>query len=586
VILHLDISMMAKSGSNSSADPLQKAAPPSPQFTESQQESSPDSPDRPENSPDSADGPSPEDLPKEKLPKEKLPEEELSPEKLSREEISLDATEPFPPDLFRLPVPNKVFSEMPSVSDSALRCLLALIHLSFRFDPAEDTWVHAGEWLSRSDVETECGLSCQGTRNGLSELENKGWTDVDRSGQGYRHRLALPVPDRRFTYVPTALLEGASELASATELRVVLAVLRGTWGWTDRETDPESGRKQTVHDRWTRLSAEDLAEATGRSTSAVKDAAKALQGRWVERVRPDSGPYQYRFLPEAIRDTLGEDPGEPPEENTEENAEDNTDVEGNADVEDRTDIEENAEEDGPACRATANDLAPDRQNSGPPSFKEKSLARDKHSQTSENGRGSQPEASPAATGDAVPVGFSSDRDRSGAEDQRRPGQESSPSGTRQRGPDFEDLPPEKQDLARKLSNVGVWAGRIADLLSRFSRGRIEANFQLYRQRAQEQTIRKPGAWLYEAITDGYALPNGDALPGAQPGQSEEGSAGGPGRMALPDHKETVSEAKKDAYLAQGVSEDRFHRCLSSSSPASEPQFMYFSPEEGGPERRV
>jgi hypothetical protein len=552
--------MRAKSGSNSSADPPPKAAPPSPQFTESQQSSSPSSPGRPENSSDSADGPSPEELPKrEDLPEEKLPEEELSPEKLS-----LEATEPFPPDLFRVPVPNTVFSEMPEMSDSALRCLLALIHLSFRFDPAEDTWVHAGEWLSRSDVETECGLSCQGTRNGLSELENKGWTDVDRSGQGYRHRLTLSVPDRRFTYVPTALLEGASELASATELRVVLAVLRETWGWTDRETDPESGQKQTVHDRWTRLSAEDLAEATGRSTSAVKDAAKALQGRWIGRTRPGNRAYQYRFLPEAVGDTLGEDPGETPKENTEENAEDNTDV------------EENAKEDGPACRATANDLAPDRQNSGPPSFKEESLTRDKHSQTPENGRGSQPEASPAETGDAVPADFSSGGDRSGAEDQRRPGQESSPGGTRQRGPDFEDLPPEKQDLARKLSNVGVWAGRIADLLSRFSRGRIEANFQLYRQRAQEQTIRKPGAWLYKAIAEGYALP----------GAESNGEGSSSAERAVPNHKEILSEARKDTYVAQGIAKERFRRCLSPDRSSPEPQFMYFAPEEEGPERRV
>jgi len=59
--------------------------------------------------------------------------------------------------------------------------------------------------------------------------------------------------------------------------------------------------------------------------------------------------------------------------------------------------------------------------------------------------------------------------------------------------DFSNLPSGKQDLAKKLSNVGVWAGRIAGLLSRFSAGRIWANFQLYCQRAAEQTIRKPGA---------------------------------------------------------------------------------------------
>jgi len=63
--------------------------------------------------------------------------DELSSEELPLEELSLDATEPFPPGLFRVPVPDAVFAEMPDLSDSALRCLLALVHLSFRFDPAE-----------------------------------------------------------------------------------------------------------------------------------------------------------------------------------------------------------------------------------------------------------------------------------------------------------------------------------------------------------------------------------------------------------------------------------------------------------------
>jgi hypothetical protein len=143
--------------------------------------------------------------------------------------------------------------------------------------------------------------------------------------------------------------------------------------------------------------------------------------------------------------------------------------------------------------------------------------------------------------------------------------------------DFSDLSPEKQELAGKLANVGVWAGRIAEILSRFSRRRIQANFNLYRERAAEQIIRKPGAWLYEAITEGYALqPSGENGPGEAPKD-------GPPVLK---HKETVSEAKKDAYVAQGIGEDRFHRCLSGNGTGGEPQFMYFAPEEGGPERRI
>ena len=53
--------------------------------------------------------------------------------------VDLKATDPFPPGLFRVPVPNAVLGEMPHIGDAALRCLLALAHLSWRFDPEEKT---------------------------------------------------------------------------------------------------------------------------------------------------------------------------------------------------------------------------------------------------------------------------------------------------------------------------------------------------------------------------------------------------------------------------------------------------------------
>jgi hypothetical protein len=147
-------------------------------------------------------------------------------------------------------------------------------------------------------------------------------------------------------------------------------------------------------------------------------------------------------------------------------------------------------------------------------------------------------------------------------------------------------------LAEKLSNVGIWAGRIAEVLSRFSTARIRANFQLYRRRAAEQTIRKPGAWLYKAITDGYALPDSSLS------EPEDNGSIVPGSLPPLQHKETVSEAKKDSYVAQGADEDQFHRCPSGNASERAPgrtsrgdrpeerRFMYFDPDVGGPERRV
>jgi hypothetical protein len=147
-------------------------------------------------------------------------------------------------------------------------------------------------------------------------------------------------------------------------------------------------------------------------------------------------------------------------------------------------------------------------------------------------------------------------------------------------PNFSELPPEKRDLAEKLSNVGIWAGRIAEVLSRFSRRRIQANFELYRRRSAEQTIRKPGAWLYRAIADGYALPDSDT------GELEGSETAVPGSLPPLEHKETVSEAKKDAYVAQGTGEERFHRCPSGRDNSGERRYMYFDPEVGGPKRRT
>ena len=517
---HSNIGARAKPGSNSPANSPQKAAPPSPQFTESQQFSPPGGPDPAKSNPDST--------------------ERLSPEKLS-----LDATEPFPDGLFRVPIPNVVFGRMPSVSDSALRCLLALVHLSFRFDPAKGEWVHAGEWLTRSDVEAASGLSDQGTRNGLAELRSLGWATADPASRSHRFRLEIEVPARRFTYVPTALLEELSTFDAGTELRVVLAVLRGTWGWTSQEMDPQSGDLRVVHDRWAQLSNRELAKATGRSETAVTRAAKALQGEWLGRVRPGNGPHQYRFLPEAIGNDRGEEPGKQDS----------------------------------SFGGDANDLTPDRQNSDPPSFNKESCSKDKHSQAPKRGGPAQKTEPASRKGGAVPTEQPrGDRPAPAGRDhqKRRTSGESSPS------PDFSDLSPEKRALAEKLANVGVWAGRIAEILSRFSRSRVRANFELYRQRAAEQTIRKPGAWLHEAITEGYALE-----PSGEDGSGEDGLGEAPkGGLPALKHKETVSEAKKEACVAQGIPEERFHRCLSGSGAGGEPQFMYFDPEVGRPTSRT
>lgn len=451
------------------------------------------------------------------------------------EELSLEATEPFPPDLFRIPVRDAFFREMPEMSDVALHSLLSLIHLSHRYDPAEERWIHTEGWFSRSEIQEEAGVSSQGTRDGLNELVAEGWARMDREGRSHSYQLLLEVPDQRYTYIPTELLEKLDELSS-TELRVALVVLRNTWGWTETEEKPEGGH-ETVHVRWTGLSNQDLCDATGRSETAVKRAAKGLENRWIERVRPSpSEPYNYRFLPEAVTDHSGEKA---------------TPSEG-----------------------TSKNLTLHRQKSDPPSSYRESLSRDKHSQPEEKKEPQESREPKAAEGEnAMPSDNTSEKKPPDAEpppseepDREPPDTEDPPhrknSNRRTSEPDFSNLPAEKRDLAEKLANVGVWAGRIAEVLSRFSAERIRANFQLYRKRAAENTIRCGGAWLYQAITEGYILPNSDTPAGA----SSTGST--------PEHKQIVSPEEKEAYINQGIPKERFHRCLSEQGGT---WFMYLEP---------
>jgi hypothetical protein len=443
------------------------------------------------------------------------------------ENFSLEATEPFPDDLFRIPVRDAFFRKMPGLSDVALRSLLSLIHLSHRYDPAEESWIHTEGLFSRSEIQKEAGVSSQGTRDGLNELVAEGWARADREGRSYSYQLLLEVPNRRYTYIPTELLEKLDGLSS-TELRVALTVLRKTWGWTETKEKPEGGH-ETVHARWTGLSNGDLSDATGRSETAVKRATKALQGEWIERIRPGPGAYQYRFLPEAVADHSGESSS---------SSEDN-----------------------------AKNLTPHRQKSDPPSSYRESFSRDKHSSQTEEKKEPQKSSEPkAAEGESAMLSENTSEKKPPNTEDPPPSQEPDQEPT----PDFSNLPAEKRELAQKLANVGVWAGKIAEVLSRFSAERIRTNFQLYRRRTAEQEIRCHGAWLYQAITEGYALPNSDT-----PETSANNSA--------PDHKETVSEEEKKIYTNRGVPKERFHRCPSNGS---EVRFMYFDPNVGEPKRRV
>lgn len=89
---------------------------------------------------------------------------------------------------------------------------------------------------------------------------------------------------------------------------------------------------------------------------------------------------------------------------------------------------------------------------------------------------------------------------------------------------------------------------------------------------QKQPIGKPGAWLYEAITEGYALREESSASGGEAGFNPGGS--------LPplEHTGTVPKAKKDTYVAEGYDELRFYRCPPARSELERRRFVYFAPE--------
>lgn len=543
-----------------------------------------------------------------------------------------EATVPFPPGLFRMPVPNRLFGDIPQLGDAALRCLLGLFRLSFRFDPKESQWTCPETWLPRRDLQEETGLSDEGTRKGLSELTEEGWAEVDRGGQAHEWRLCASVPTKRFTYVPTGLLSRASELPTGAALRTALAVLRETWGWTQARENVSTGPteapssasevssseesscgscrnascgnascagasgpcgeeeedREHVHQKWARLSHRELARATGRSETAVKEAAEALQGRWLCRKRPGHGAFYYRIRPEALAP-------EPSSRSTSEKRE-----EAGESLREERRTSPNSARKTSSFRATpANELgggAPTDWH--PPPFIREFLERSKHigpaSPDPASEKGSEA-SGPSERDSAVPGDTNPSENTS-------PGGPDRKTSTTGEPPNFAALSDEKQALGQKLINAGIWADRAHECLQRYSTARVAANFELWRARKNDPEapeIENDGAWLCMAITDGYASANperscskqgSNQVSSPNPGPSQPDESGAEDRSEgsspppEPSHKQRVSPREKDALIRhyEGITPDQFHRFRHGESPM-EKQFLFF--DDGKPTPR-
>jgi len=547
---------------------------------------------------------------------------DVDPGDIDPEDIDPEATEPFPPGLFRVPVPDRVFGEIPTLPDAALKALLALIGRSFRFDPEASSWTNPRDWFARRPLEEASGLSDEGTRSGLAELEERGWAEVDRSAQGYRYRLATDVPEARYTYVPSALLTSVGALPSGAALRVLMATLRRTWGWTQAPPhggtrSGESGAQSAstpagegqakglasedaagpVHQRWAEISVPALAAATGRSAPSVRQAARALAKEgWIHRVRFGQSAYHYRVRTEPLL------PGQSPEDR------------GSKVGEKRE--EKSESESGPTAKRPprgtsfskppgANELTAGRQQTCPPSsykrvsFREQTQAPDEKPTGAEAaGEARQaPEGSPHA----VPE---SPKNSSGPPTTERPNREgkTNPSSSSRKP----RIPKDQRGLYQKLLAAGIWPDRARECLKRYSTRRMEANFELWRRRKNDPEappIGDDGAWLCAAITDGYAdlretrtsetrssrAPNQASKESPtqnSAGKTRVGHVPGPSTGGPPEHKQKVSPEEKKRLVRRhdGVEAGHFHRFRHGKSPTEE-QFLYLDPEEGGPARK-
>jgi hypothetical protein len=462
-------------------------------------------------------------------------------------------------------VPDEVFAEMSELTDSAVRVLLEMIRLSFRFEPEKASWVKPDRTFTRSEIEAKCGLSCQGTRNGLEELADSGYVSQDKTGRSYEHELEIGVPTSRYTYVPTALLDAASGLGG-TELRLTLAVIRTTWGWTT-----DNGDDPPTHRRWAQLSISELARKVGRSETAVKEAASGLQGRLLERLRPNGGAYHYRFLPEAIGPQAAD--GEASKPRPEAGA-----------------LRVRTKKRASISMGIANELAPDRQNSAPPFIigieressreaKQGSRKRSASQKPPENGHQSREDAMPEENDSPTNRDGNPSRRRRPPRERRRTRGPSHSAGRATAGenaednsggnagsPDLSRFPGRLQPLGEALINAGVNAGQVPGLLTRFSAERIEANFELFRRRAP--SVKRPGAWLYSAITQGYAVPSPSGGDGTE-------STGGPlGSEGVPEPGTKVSETRKRELIRRGLAtDDEFDRFKDFDDPDRKQHFF-------------
>jgi hypothetical protein len=198
--------------------------------------------------------------------------------------------EPFPADLTRIPIPDRVLDSLDELSGCAVRLCLLMIRASYSWAEGLGRFRASSRWYQVEEIKDQAGglgMHPRSLRNAADELEKRGWIER-REGRPVAYRWRLSVPKSRYTPVPAPLLHAHQGL-SHSALTVLLCALRATWGWTAEDGDV------LKHRRAAELSAPELEKMAGLSRPTVRSAQDELRARSALYIRRKHTGAPYEF---------------------------------------------------------------------------------------------------------------------------------------------------------------------------------------------------------------------------------------------------------------------------------------------------
>lgn len=208
--------------------------------------------------------------------------------------------EPFPADLTRVPVPDRVLDSLDELSGCAVRLCLLMTRASYSWVEELGEFRASSRWFTTEEIEEEAGglgMSRESLRRAAGELAGRGWiARRKREGCATAYRWRLSVPRSRYTPVPAPLLH-AHQRFSHSALTLLLCALRATWGWTARDGET------LKHKRSAELSASELRKMTGLSRPTLRGVQEELRAKGALYIRRKhaGAPYEYSVDPSFFR---------------------------------------------------------------------------------------------------------------------------------------------------------------------------------------------------------------------------------------------------------------------------------------------